>query len=223
MLGFVSATNGPTWDMYIDRVTTELLVHTSRLVRNEPSTAFAPLDILALAGTTRVVSVLHFPGHWTIFSIDPVSGHVTFVDSMPYGPRRAFASSALLQFARLLEVTLGLSIGEWTFERLAPSCQYNGEDCGFFAIANAIKLLRGLAPERVRFNRVSSERYATRYRWSMLRMFHTRLGGTSPVQNSRCQCRENIVDDPMPSLKLPLTIPLLVKSTRLTKRKRSMH
>jgi hypothetical protein len=190
MLGFVSATNEPTWDMYIDQVTTDLLVHTSRLVRYEPSTAFAPLDILALAGTTRVVSVLHFPGHWTIFSIDPVSGHVTFVDSMPYGPRRAFASSALLQFARLLEVTLGLSIGEWTFERLAPSHQYNGEDCGFFAIANAIKLLRGLAPERVRFNRVSSERYATRYRWSMLRMFHTRLGGTSPVQHSQCQCLE---------------------------------
>jgi len=190
MLGFVSATNEPTWDMYIDRVTTDLLVHTSRLVRNEPSTAFAPLDILALAGTTRVVSVLHFPGHWTMFSIDLVSGHVTFIDSMPYGPRRAFASSALLQFARLLEVTLGLSIGEWTFECLAPSRQYNGEDCGFFAIANAIKLLRGLAPERVRFNRVSSERYATRYRWSMLRMFHTRLGGTSPVQHSRCQCLE---------------------------------
>ena len=117
---------------------------------------------------------------------------------MPYGPRRAF-------------------------ERLAPSHQYNGEDCGFFAIANAIKLLRGLAPEPVRFNRVSSERYATECRWLMLRRFHALLGGTSPVQDLPMPRPGNIVDDPMPSLKVPLTIPLLVKSTRLTKRKRSMH
>jgi hypothetical protein len=218
------ATDEPTWDMYVNRVTADLVVHNSRLVQNELSTAFPLLDDPALAQSTRVVSVLHFPDHWTMFSIDLQSGHVTFIDSMPNASRRAFAHSVLLQLARLLEISMGLSIGEWTFECLAPSRQYNGEDCGFFAIVNAMTLLRGQPLAQCRFNRASSERYATACRWMILKRFYSLLGGTPPNQGPPYPMPgDDVIDDPVPSLEVPSTIPLLVKSTRKTDRMRSIH
>jgi hypothetical protein len=215
------ATNEPAWDLYVDRVTTELNVHNARLLQNELSTAFPLLDASALAETTRVVSVLHFPDHWTVFSIDLQAGHVRFIDSMPNPQRMAFARSILLEFAQLLEVTMGLSFGEWTFECPTPSRQYNGEDCGFFAIANAMFLLRGQAPDQVRFNRASSERYATNCRWMILKRFYSFLGGTPPDQDPPMPMPgDDVVDDPMPRLEIPATIPPLVSSTRRTERMR---
>ncbi|KAG9523609.1 hypothetical protein KCU93_g6555, partial [Aureobasidium melanogenum] len=207
------ATNEPTWDMYVNRVTTDLVVHNARLAQNEASSAFSLLEIPAEA--TRVVSVLHFPDHWTTFSIDLQAGRVTFIDSLPNAPRRAFARSVLLQLAQLLEHTMGLSIDEWTFECLAPSRQYNGEDCGFFSIANAANLLRGRAPDQVRFNRASSERYATRCRWSLLRRFNRLLGGTPPVQDPPMPMPgDDVIDDRAPSLEVPSTVPLLISRAR---------
>jgi hypothetical protein len=218
------ATNEPAWDMYADRVTRDLAVHNSRLLQNELSSAFPLLDASALSETTRVVSVLHFPDHWTVFSVDLQAGRVTFIDSMPNAARRMFARSVLLKFAQLLEISMGLSIGEWTFECLAPSRQYNGEDCGFFAIANAMFLLRGQALAQCRFNRASSERYATACRWMILKRFHSLLGGTPPAQNPPYPMPgDDVVDDPVPSLEVPSTIPVLVKSLKKTELDRLRH
>jgi hypothetical protein len=214
------AANEPIWNMYVNRVTTDLIIHNSRLLRNELSTAFPSLDPSALADITRVVSVLHFPDHWAMFSIDLQAGRVTFIDSMPNVARRLFARSVLLQLAQLLEITMGLSIGEWVFECPTPSRQYNGEDCGFFAVANAMRLLRGLAPDRVRFNKASSVRYATRCRWSLLKRFRTLIDVKLTVQDPPIPMSRDGLDDSVHSLEVPSTVPLLVESIRRTERVR---
>lgn len=60
--------------------------------------------------TTRVVAVLAFPQHWTMFGIDSNTGTITFVDSLPHQARRQYAREVLPRFAELCNSMRGWKV-----------------------------------------------------------------------------------------------------------------
>jgi hypothetical protein len=63
-------------------------------------------------GTFRVISILPFPGHWTMFVIDMTDGFITFVDSLPDAARIRHASKVLVSFAKLCAKVCGWTVRE---------------------------------------------------------------------------------------------------------------
>jgi hypothetical protein len=61
-------------------------------------------------GTTFVVSVLIFPGHWTMFIIDSATATIKFIDSKPDPERTHHVSQTLVPFARLCAKVCGWTV-----------------------------------------------------------------------------------------------------------------
>jgi hypothetical protein len=62
--------------------------------------------------TTQVVSAWSFPGHWVMFSIDSMTGTITFVDSYPDPTRALVAEQLLCGFAQLCAARCGWTVPE---------------------------------------------------------------------------------------------------------------
>ncbi|KAG9663485.1 hypothetical protein KCU95_g18988, partial [Aureobasidium melanogenum] len=107
--------------------------------------------------TTRVVAVLSFPQHWTMFGIDSTTSTITFVDSLPDGERKEYAEKNVVC--------------------PTPARQANMNDCGVFSAHNAISYMNG-EKFYTTSNTKEALEFAIRIRWKFQEAIRGLLLGT---------------------------------------------
>ncbi|CAD0108231.1 unnamed protein product [Aureobasidium uvarum] len=138
VVGFVLPLSTPT---------AQTLIQLNNYVDNKVT---APFNLKE--STTRVVAVLAFPGHWTMFGIDSSTETITFVDSLPAHVRRQYARENVVC--------------------PTPAKQANLDDCGVFSAHNAIMYMNGQEFKQAH-EPAEAREFAIRTRW----MFQERIRG----------------------------------------------
>jgi len=109
---------------------------------------------IQLHGKTIILAPLAQNNHWTISHIDLSQRRIEYYDSLADSKYAADAEKRLSAFLRSVSVKDNLadgavepqSVSDWAFCRVVCAIQPNFNDCGIYALVNALHLLARMAP-----------------------------------------------------------------------------